>query len=130
MLEAQNLVTDESRTVTGWGLNLSTNIKLGENTLIRGSALYGSAVANYMNDATVDVAIDENEEIAGVPLLGAVAFLEHNWSDKWASAVGYSMIDMDNLAGQSPGSFSKGDYILANLQHFPAPNVMMVAEFQ
>ena len=130
MLEAENVITEESKTVTGWGLNLSTNIKLGDNTLIRGSALYGSAVANYMNDATVDVAIDENEEIAGVPLLGVVAFLEHNWSDKWASAVGYSMIDMDNLAGQSVGSFSKGDYILANLQHFPAPNVMMVAEFQ
>jgi len=124
---------DLSTTVTGWGLNLSTNIKLGDNTLIRGSALYGTGVANYMNDATVDVAIDGDpgsEEIAGVPLLGIVAFLEHNWSDKWASAVGYSMIDMDNLSGQSGSSFSKGDYILANLQHFPAPNVMMVAELQ
>ena len=124
---------DISTTVTGWGLNLSTNIKLGDKTLIRASALYGTGVANYMNDATVDVAIDGepgSEEIAGVPLLGVVGFLEHTWNDKWASAVGYSMIDMDNLSGQNGTSFSKGDYALANLQHFPAPNVMMVAEFQ
>ena len=130
MLEAENIVTDESKTITGYGLNLSTNIKLGDKTLIRASALYGSAVANYMNDATVDVAINEDEEIEGVPLLGLVGFLEHNWSDKFATALGYSSIDMDNLAGQSANSFDKGQYILANLQYFPAPNVMMVGEYQ
>lgn len=124
---------DISTTVTGWGLNLSTNIKLGENTLIRASALYGTGIANYMNDATVDVAIDDSgatPEIAGVPLTGLVGFLEHTWSEKWASAVGYSSIDMDNLSGQNPNSFSKGQYIVGNLQHFPAKNVMMVAELQ
>ena len=133
MLEAKNVVTNASKTITGWGLNLSTNIKLGENTLLRGSALYGTAVANYMNDATVDVAIDSpgnKAEIAGVPVLGLVGFLEHNWSDKFASAIGYSMIDMDNLTGQNANSFSKGQYIVGNLQYFPAPNVMMVAEYQ
>jgi DcaP outer membrane protein len=124
---------DASATVTGWGLNFSTNINFGDNTKFRGSALYGTGIANYMNDATVDVAIDGsggNEEIAGVPLLGLVGFLEHNWSEKFATALGYSMIDMDNLEGQSANSFSKGQYIIGNLQYFPAPNVMMVAEYQ
>jgi hypothetical protein len=130
LLSAQNIVTGEEKDITGWGLNLSTNIKLGEKVLFRGAALYGEAVANYMNDATVDVAINENEEIAAVPLLGATAFLEFSWSPKWGTALGYSLIDMDNLAGQSANSFSKGDYALANLQYYPVPNVMMVVEGQ
>lgn len=128
-----NVNGDISTTVTGWGLNLSTNINFGDNTKFRGSALYGTGVANYMNDATADVAIKgqgADAEIAGVPLLGLVGFIEHNWSPKFATALGYSMIDMDNLDGQSPNSFSKGQYILGNLQYFPAPNVMMVAEYQ
>jgi hypothetical protein len=128
-----NVDGDISTTVTGWGLNLSTNINFGDNTKFRGSALYGTGVANYMNDATSDVAIDgvgADAEIAGIPLLGVVGFLEHNWSTKFASALGYSMIDMDNLDGQSASSFSKGQYIIGNLQYFPAPNVMMVAEYQ
>jgi hypothetical protein len=124
---------DLSKTLTGWGLNFSTNIKLGSSTLFRGSALYGEGIANYMNDATVDVAIDgvgANAEIAPVPLLGLVGFLEHNWSPKLATAIGYSLIDMDNLEGQSASSFSKGQYILGNLQFFPAPNYMFVVEGQ
>ena len=83
--------------------------------------------------ATSDVAIEVNggnAEAAGVPLLGVVGFLEHNWSKKFASALGYSMIDMDNLNGQSSNSFSKGQYIIGNLQYFPTTNVMMVAEYQ
>lgn len=130
VLEARNIVTNQKKTITGWGLNFSTNIKLGSSTLFRGQALYGEAVANYMNDATVDVAINENEEIAAVPVLGLVGFLEHNWSPKVATAIGYSLVDMDNLAGQSANSFSKGQYIVGNLQFFPAPNYMFVVEGQ
>jgi len=128
-----NVDGDLSKTLTGWGLNFSTNIKFGKSTIFRGSALYGEGVANYMNDATVDVAIDgvgANAEIATVPVLGIVAFLEHTWSPKWATALGYSLVDMDNLEGQSANAFSKGDYALANLQYYPAPNVMMVVEGQ
>ena len=36
----------------GWGLNLSTNIKLGKSSVFRGQYLYGEGMQNYMNDAT------------------------------------------------------------------------------
>ena len=124
---------DLGTTITGWGLNLSTNINFGKNTTFRGLGVYGTGIANYMNDATVDVAINDTpgqEGIEGVPVLGIVAFIDHKWSDKLASAVGYSLIDMDNLSGQSADAFSKGQYIIGNLQYYPAPNVMMVTEVQ
>ena len=54
---------DLSGDAIGWGLNLSSNLKLGKDNLIRLSVLYGAGVQNYMNDATVDVGV----EITGDP---------------------------------------------------------------
>ena len=51
---------DLSGDAIGWGLNLSSNLKLGKDNLVRLSVLYGAGVQNYMNDAPVDVAIDTN----------------------------------------------------------------------
>ncbi len=105
----EDLGTDEqydlSGDAIGWGLNLSSNIKLFKNDVVRLSVLTGEGVQNYMNDAPVDVGIkttgDPDKPIEGIalPLMGVVAFFEHNWSDKFATAIGYSMIDIDNSDG-------------------------------
>jgi hypothetical protein len=124
---------DLSDEVLGWGVNLSTNLKFGDNTTFRGSVVYGEGIQNYMNDAPADVAIDgEGADAAGaaIPLLGVVAFIDHNWSSKWSSSVGFSMVDIDNTTGQSADAFSKGNYAIANLLHYPTPNAMMGIELQ
>ena len=36
-----------------------------------------------------------------LPILGIVAFLDLNWSDKWTSTIGYSLVDIDNTDGQT-----------------------------
>lgn len=127
---------DLSGDAIGWGLNLSSNIKITQNDIARLSVLYGAGVQNYMNDATVDVGIettnDPEKPVKGVaiPLLGVVAFLEHNWSDKFATAIGYSMLSMDNTNGQGYDAFKMGNYAIGNLIYYPVENVMMVAELQ
>ncbi|MBV6419150.1 MAG: hypothetical protein DAHOPDDO_00361 [Ignavibacteriaceae bacterium] len=127
---------DLSGDAIGWGLNLSSNIKITQNDIARLSVLYGAGVQNYMNDATVDVGIettnDPEKPVKGVaiPLLGVVAFLEHNWSDKFATAIGYSMLSMDNTNGQDYNAFKMGNYAIGNLIYYPVENVMMVAELQ
>ena len=84
-----------------------------------------------MNDAPVDVAIDTTEKNGvAIPLLGVVAFFEHNWSEKFATAIGFSMLDIDNTNGQSYNAFSMGQYAIGNIIYYPVPNVMMVAELQ
>ena len=65
-----------------------------------------------------------------IPLLGVVAFLEHNWSDKFATAIGYSMLDVDNTDGQTYSAFSMGQYAIGNLIYYPVENVMMGCELQ
>ena len=122
---------DLSGDAIGWGLNLSSNLKLGKDNLVRLSVLYGAGVQNYMNDAPVDVAIDTTEgNGVAIPLLGVVAFLEHNWSEKFATAIGYSMLDIDNTNGQSYDAFSMGSYALGNIIYNPVKDVMMVCELQ
>src|SRR5262245_20271197 len=47
---------DLSGDVTGWGLNLSSNLKFAKD-VVRLQYIFGEGVENYMNDAPVDVGI-------------------------------------------------------------------------
>ena len=121
---------------TGWGINLSSNIKLARH-VARLQVVYGEGIQNYMNDAPVDIGIVNNfsnpvTPILGkaLPILGVVAFLDLNWSDKWTSTVGYSFIDIDNSDGQSDDAFEKGEYALANLLYYPTAGLFMGPEIQ
>ena len=127
---------DLSGSEVGWGLNLSSNVKFGSNVL-RVSGTFGEGIQNYMNDAPVDIGIENRfgsstRPIEGVtiPMISAVAFLDLNWSDNWSSTVGYSFLDMDNTSGQSADAFDKGQYALANILFYPIPNLMLGPELQ
>jgi hypothetical protein len=120
----------------GYGINLSSNLKLGNNVL-RLQVVYGEGIQNYMNDAPEDVGIRTNtgdplRPIVGeaLPMLGIVAFMDMNWSAKWTSTFGYSLLDIDNSNGQSPSAFQKGQYALVNLLYHPTPKVFFGPELQ
>jgi hypothetical protein len=122
---------DLSGSGTGWGVNLSTNLKFGDDVL-RGSVVYGEGIENYMNDATVDAGLtdDPTNPVELLPLMGVVAFLDHKWNDKWTTTIGYSMVDIDNSDGQTSDAFATGQYALVNFMYYPAPNVMLGPELQ
>ena len=61
---------DLSGSATRWGLNFSTNIKLGSSSTIRGQLVYGEGIQNYMNDAPVDVGIVRNPGNLVTPIKG------------------------------------------------------------
>ncbi|BCS31168.1 hypothetical protein TBR22_A03680 [Luteitalea sp. TBR-22] len=121
----------------GWGLNLSANVNAGKRDVLRLQFVFGEGIQNYMNDAPVDVAIQNNfadprRPLLGKPLpvTGLVAFLDHKWSNRWSSTVGYSRTDIDNTDGQTADAYGTGQYALLNLLHYPAPNVMVGGELQ
>ncbi len=121
-----------SGSLMGWGLNLSSNVKLGKQSVLRGQVVYGEGIENYMNDAPADVGLDSAKSNLGValPVLGVVAFLDHNWNDRFSTAIGYSMADIDNKGQPSPGAFKRGQYALGNLLYHPVPQVTTGVEFQ
>lgn len=131
--DQNNDAIDLSGSALGWGLNLSTNVNIGSNNTLRGQVVFGEGIQNYMNDAPVDVAIEgtgANVEGVAIPMVGVVAFLDHRWNEKFTTAVGWSMLDVDNTDGQVPSAFSKGNYVAANLMYYPVQNAMMGVEFQ
>ena len=128
---------DLSGDAVGWGINLSSNLKLGAANTLRLQVVFGEGVENYMNDSSVDIVVERNPgnpraPVKGVPLpvLGVVAFLDHSWGNGLSTAIGYSLVDIDNANDQLPDAFSKGEYALVNLLHSPFPNMMYGAELQ
>lgn len=128
---------DLSGDALGWGGSLSSNLKIGKSSVARLQVVYGEGIQNYMNDAPVDVGIENNpgdavKPVKGValPMLGVAAFIDHNWNERFSTAIGYSMLDIDNSAQQAPSAFKKGQYALVNLMYYPAKGVMMGPEFQ
>jgi hypothetical protein len=129
---------DLSGDATGWGLNLSSNLNFREKKdVVRLQYVFGEGIQNYMNDAPVDVGLIFQPGNAVTPIsgealgiTGLVAFLDHTWSTRWASSIGYSRTEIDNSEGQAPNAYKKGDYALANLLFTPVPNVMMGGELQ
>jgi len=121
----------------GWGINASSNLKFKESTTGRLQLVYGHGIQNYMNDAPIDIGVQNNfsnpiTPIKGVPLpmLGAVAFVDHNWNKKFSSTFGGSMLNIWNSDAESPADFHQGYYALTNLLFYPVKNVMAGGEFQ
>jgi len=128
---------DLNGSVWGWGISVSSNLKLGPDDTLRLQLVEGAGVENYFNDAPVDVAIKSNPGNAVTPVvgealhdLGIVIYLDHNWSSKYSSAIGYSRVNITNSDGQAANAYKNGDYISGNLLVTPARNVMMGGEFQ
>ena len=121
----------------GWGINLSSNLKPTARDTVRLQFVVGEGIQNYMNDSPVDVGLVRNTSDRVTPVLGEpigitgiVAFLDHNWTSQFSTAIGYSGQFNDNKEGQTPSSFQNGHYALGNLLYTPVPNVMAGVELQ
>jgi hypothetical protein len=139
-MEWEDQITDSldlSGSAVGWGLNLSGNVNIGKNNTVRFQAAYGQGIQNYLNDASADIGIRANENDAtkpiegyALPVFAGLVFLDHSWSDKVTSSIGYSMLDMDLATSSDSSSFKTGSYALANVLFNPAPKVMWGVEVQ
>jgi len=126
-----------SGTAIGWGVSVSSNLNFTKKDVGKFQVVYGDAIENYMNDAPVDVAVQNNfsnpvQPIKGapVPVLGIVSFLDHTWSNRFSSSIGYSLVNIQNTDGQLPSAFHQGQYALANLLYHPVKKVTIGGEFQ
>jgi hypothetical protein len=126
----------------GYGISFSGAIKNGVTPNYTANTLHlqfiwGRGVENYFNDAPIDVGAEPNpgntvRPVIGEALrdIGMVAYLDHYWSEKFSSTVGYSRVSIDNSELQLPAAYRLGQYSTANLLWYPVKNVMMGGEFQ
>jgi hypothetical protein len=128
---------DVSDNILGWGGHFSTVLNLSQNNVFRGSFVYGHGIQNYMQDAPVDVGVEEqpgntSEPFTGkaLPVTGIHAFLDHNWSSKLSTSLGYSSVNIENTDAALPSAYKMGQYAIVNLVSTPFNNAMAAIEFQ
>jgi hypothetical protein len=126
-----------SGSAIGWGVNLTSNLNFTKKDVGRFEFVYGKGIENYMNDAPVDIGVQNNfsnpaAPIKGValPVLGVVAFVDHTWSERFSSSIGYSFLNISNSNAMTATSFHQGDYALVNLLFHPVKQVTTGGEFQ
>lgn len=134
---------EPSDSKTGWGINLTSNIKVFEKDVIHLGVVYGEGIASYMNDGGMDLAPEIDGVIAPpapglpppglrgdvVPLFGMLAYYDHYWNDKFSSSIGYSRVQVDNTNFQEPSAFQTAQYASANLLYTPSDKILMGGEF-
>jgi hypothetical protein len=117
----------------GWGLNASSTIKvLPDRLKLLVEVVGGEGIANYMNDATPDMAADGTvtaPTAAAVPLLGVTAYLDFAWTKQLSTAIGYSTVFLFNTTLQPPGAMKQGQYASVNLLIAPFKNFLAGPEF-
>jgi hypothetical protein len=130
-----NVATNVTQNIEGWGFNVSSNIVIHKD-VIRLQYVVGDGIQNYMNDAPVDVAPEANLGNPVLPIKGKaipmhswVAYLDHSWSDKWTSAIGYSELIMENTTLQTADAFREGRYASVNLLYSPFKSFLTGGEF-
>jgi len=116
---------------TGAGADLSLNLKVKDSNTIRLGAVVGNGIANYMNDGGTDLAPDGTITSVvpkAVPLQGYIAYLDHNWSKKVSTSLGYSRTQVTNTSLQDPDAFHLGEYASVNVIYAPNSKVFFGAE--
>ena len=122
---------DPSGSETGYGINLSGNLKTGSKGTVKAQLAYGEAIASYFNDGGIDIAASGTG--AGpetLSILGWLLFYDHSWNDKYASTIGWGGTDQDNSAGQNGDAYTASQYGLVNLMYYPVKQVMLGGELQ
>jgi hypothetical protein len=130
----ENAANGATGSVTGWGLNASSTIKVVPDKVhILAAVVMGEGVSNYMNDATPDVGaggtlVDPEGE--AVPLVGISAYVDVYWNKLFSSSFGYSTVNLDNTSLQPTDAYQRGEYASANVLVHPAPNFLIGPELQ
>ena len=123
---------------TGWGINLTSNIKVLQRDVIHLGLVSGDGIASYMNDGGTDLGPNQNPVInpggglgltaEALPLLGLTAYYDHYWNDLWSSSIGWSQTKVDNTSFQATDAFRSGQYVSANLLYTPDKRILLGGE--
>lgn len=128
---------DLSGSAVGWGLSLTTRLKLTKSVIFHGAITTGAGIQNYMNDAEADVGIKRQYDnleapIKGIsiPMIGIVSYFDINWSQKFSTAIGYSVLNNNTTEAQLSTAYKAGQYASVNLLYSPVKNCVLGPELQ
>jgi hypothetical protein len=114
---------------TGWGLNVSGKVKVGESDDIRFSLTGGEGIGRYVG---LNFAPDASDTATGFEAIGVLAGFvayKHAWDKEWRSTVTYSFQNVDNETGLVAATSSDSAWsAAANLFYTPVKGVDLGVE--
>ena len=130
----RDLIDAENRNCSGWGLNMTGSVALGNFTAFFQGA-YGKGIANYiqdMNGLGMDLYPNNNQKgfLSLNKAWGAYGALQYNYNPNLFSTVIYSQDRVYDGGDYNIGSnYSYGQYVAANLIWNIRSNVQVGAEY-
>lgn len=127
---------------TGWGIDLTGNIKTWRKDVFHAGVVYGEGIASYMNDGGTDLGPKGSVPIPVtlplppgslspdvLPLLGLSFYYDHYWTDSLSTSIGWSQNKVDNTSFQASDAYRNGQYASINLLYQPDKHLLMGAEY-
>ena len=120
---------DLSGSATGWGINVSTNLKTEERRVPRVQFVVRRrrrelherlAGGHRHREQSLEHGHSHCRQGAARSSASSLS-TTINWNEKWTSTVGLLVVDIDNSDGQTPDAYQRGHYALGNLLYHAGP---------
>lgn len=112
-------LSDRDRRVTGWGVNLSGNVKIARSTRFLFQGVYGKGLANYIQDISslgYDLVPQTGRgKLTASDMWGMFAAVQQNWTAKLYSSLIYSYARMENIGTLPVTDYKYAQYAVVNL---------------
>lgn len=132
-----DLVQDKTKSLTGWGLQASTIVAIGQPLQFFGQYTYGKGIGALINDiSNLNVDIVPNTEVEGkmqvLPMSGWYAGLQYNFAPNIFASATYSQSRLYSkhcYQEAYPEQYKQGQYLVANVFWNVIPNLQLGAEY-
>lgn len=104
----------------GFAGSVSGKFQLGDDDL-KYQATYGSGYSSYLEDFSNQgyEAVVVNDQLKTVDLFGGWMFYDHNWNNRWSSAIGYGINSFGNNAKYTASATKQTGFGALNIQYQP-----------
>ena len=97
--------------VMGWGLNISSVIKLSERDTLKVSCTWGEGIFSEYNDDFVEADVAySGEELTALSCKSVLLGYTHHWNAKWRSTLSYGLLQVDNESEAPRGGVLNNEY--------------------
>lgn len=124
----------------GFGLNITGNWAFSDADTLSAAFVVGEGIGRYINDTSFtdsDAVVKANGDLEALPVMGAFAFLNHDWSDQLSSSIGYGILDVDNSNDQvnpannaTYATFQRSNFSVVNVLYQVSAPLQVGTELQ
>lgn len=116
----KDMVKDDDKIKTGWGVMMSGNLKLCKKTSFMFQGVYGKGIANYIQDISgigYDLVPEagRNGHLEAPGMWGTFGAFQQNWTSKLSSSLIYSYARLESKGTLAGATYKYAQYAGTNL---------------